>query len=344
MSADRLLSMLLLLQTRGRMSARRLADELGVSVRTAYRDLDRLQASGVPVYAEQGRTGGYRLLDGYRTHLTGLSEREARVLFLAGLPAPAADLGLAAEVAAARLKLLAALPAALREEATRTDAVFHLDAPGWYQEADATPFLPLLVDAVLSRRAVDVRYRRWREPQEVDRRLRPYGLVLKSGTWYLVAGVNGRAATFRIAQVLDAVVTDEHFDRPEDFVLREYWAFHLADFRARRHTGTATVRVSPRGRERLADNVPAEVLRAFEATAAPVGDDGWTEAVIPTESTGHACGELLRLGADVEVVAPEELRRAMTDAVTALARTYGLGRPAAGCCTETVNKQGISPK
>ncbi|MCB5163762.1 YafY family transcriptional regulator [Streptomyces bambusae] len=330
MSADRLLSMMLLLQTRGRMSARRLADELGVSVRTAYRDLDRLQASGVPLYAEQGRTGGYQLLDGYRTHLTGLSEGEARALFLAGLPAPAADLGLASEVAAARLKLLAALPAALREEATRTDAVFHLDAPGWYQETDAVPFLPLLVDAVLTRRAVDVRYRRWREPQEVDRRLHPYGLVLKSGTWYLVAAVDGRAGTFRIAQVLDAVVTGEHFERPEDFVLREYWATYLDDFQGRRYTGTATIRLSPRGRRRLADNVPPEVLRACEATAAPVGDNGWIEAVIPTESTGHACGELLRLGADVEVVAPDELRRAMTDAVTALARIYAHGRPAAG--------------
>ncbi|MFC8073934.1 helix-turn-helix transcriptional regulator [Streptomyces sp. NPDC057307] len=323
MSADRLLSMLLLLQTRGRMSARRLADELEVSVRTAYRDLDRLRASGVPVYAEQGRTGGYQLLDGYRTRLTGLSEREARVLFLAGLPAPAADLGLADEVAATRLKLLAALPADLRDEATRTDAVFHLDAPGWYREAEATPYLPLLVDAVFSRRAVDVRYRRWREPREVERRLYPYGLVLKSGTWYLVAAAEGRTATYRITQVLDAALSDEHFERPQDFVLGEYWSSYLDGFETRRYTGTATIRLSPRGRERLAANVPAEVVRAFAATAGPVGGDGWSEAVIPTESTEHACGELLRLGTDVEVVAPEELRRAVADTAYALARTYG---------------------
>ncbi|MER8046840.1 WYL domain-containing protein [Streptomyces sp. NPDC094032] len=326
MSADRLLSMLLLLQTRGRMSARRLAEELGVSVRTAYRDLDRLQATGVPLYAEQGRTGGYQLLDGYRTRLTGLSEREARVLFLAGLPTPAADLGLAEEVAAARLKLLAALPVGLREEATRTDAVFHLDAPGWYGEPEATPYLPLLVEAVFGRRAVDVRYRRWREPQEVDRRLHPYGLVLKSGTWYLVAASAGRtAATYRISQILDATPADEHFDRPEDFALAAYWTSYLDDFAARRYTGTATIRLSPRGRERLAANVPPEVLRAFEATATEAGADGWTEAVIPTESTEHARGELLRLGVDVEVLAPEALRSAMAEAVGALARTYGHG-------------------
>ena len=179
--------MLLLLQTRGRLSAGQLAAELGISVRTAYRDLARLQAAGVPLYAETGQHGGYRLVEGYRTRLTGLSGGEARALFLAGLPAPAADLGLAEEVAAARLKLLAALPAELREQATRTAEVFHLDAPGWYQEAEAQPHLTVLMDAVVAQHAVDVGYRRWRAPQEVRRRLRPYGLVLKSGVWYLVA-------------------------------------------------------------------------------------------------------------------------------------------------------------
>lgn len=324
MSAGRLLSLLLLLQSRGRMSARSIADELGVSVRTAYRDMGRLQAAGVPVYAEPGRGGGYQLLDGYRTRLTGMSEGEARALFLAGLPGAAADLGLAAEVTAARLKLLAALPVALREEAARTAAVFHLDAPGWYREPEQTPFLPVLVDAVLTRRAVDVRYRRWRAPQEVDRRLRPYGLVLKSGVWYVVAASERRVATYRVTQVLDAVLSDEPFDRPLDFDLGAYWASYLDDFRAHLHSGTATVRLSPRGRRRLPDHVPPDVVRAVDSTATAVGDDGWVEAVIPIESTGHACGELLRLGVDVEVVAPAELRRAMADTVGVLARAYGV--------------------
>ncbi|MFD0415541.1 helix-turn-helix transcriptional regulator [Streptomyces sp. NPDC127108] len=324
MSAGRLLSLLLLLQSRGRVSARGIADELGVSVRTAYRDVARLQEAGVPVYAEPGRRGGYQLLDGYRTRLTGLSEGEARALFFAGLPGPAAELGLAAEVTAARLKLLAALPAGPREEAARTATVFHVDAPGWYREPEEAPHLPLFVDAVLARHAVDVRYRRWRAPQEVSRRLRPYGLVLKSGTWYLVAASGSRTATYRVTQVLDATPTDERFDRPRDFDLGAYWASYLDDFQSRRHTGTATIRLSPHGRRRLPDNVPPDVARAVDATATPVGDDGWVEAVIPTESTAHACGELLRLGVDVEVVAPAELRRAMAATVTALARTYGV--------------------
>ncbi|MBH5336181.1 WYL domain-containing protein [Streptomyces pactum] len=325
MSAGRLLSVLLLLQARGGMSARRIAGELGVSVRTAYRDLARLQAAGVPVRAEPGRGGGYRLVDGYRTRLTGMSEGEARALLFAGLPGPAAELGLAEEVAAARLKLLAALPAGLREEVDRVAAVFHLDAPGWYREPERTPHLPLFVDAVLAGRAVDVRYRRWRAPQEVCRRLRPYGLVLKSGTWYLVAATEKGIATYRVAHVLDAAPADELFDRPADFDLGAHWAAYLDDFRARRHTGTATIRLSPKGRRRLPDNLPPEVVRAVDATATAVGDDGWVEAVIPVEGTEHACGELLRLGVDVEVVAPAGLRRAMTATVTALARAYGTG-------------------
>ncbi|MFE2124761.1 helix-turn-helix transcriptional regulator [Streptomyces amritsarensis] len=329
MSAGRLLSVLLLLQSRGRMSARAIAEELGVSVRTAYRDVERLQGAGVPVCAEPGRGGGYRLLDGYRTRLTGMSEGEARSLLFAGLPGAAADLGLAAEVSAARLKLLAALPAGPRAAAARTAAVFHVDAPGWYREPEQTPYLPLFVEATLTQRVVDTRYRRWRAPQEVSRRLRPYGLVLKSGVWYVVAAAENAtatptAATYRVAQVLDASLSGERFERPRDFELGEYWASSLADFEARRYTGTATVRLSPRGRRRLPDNVAPQVVRAVDATATAVGADGWVEAVVPTESIAHACGELLRLGTDVEVVAPAELRRAMADTVGALARAYGV--------------------
>ncbi|MFJ9939547.1 helix-turn-helix transcriptional regulator [Streptomyces erythrochromogenes] len=337
MSAGRLLSVLLLLQSRGRMSARAIAEELGVSVRTAYRDVERLQGAGVPVCAEPGRGGGYRLLDGYRTRLTGMTQGEARALLFAGLPDAAADLGLAAEVSAARLKLLAALPAGAREEAARTATVFHVDAPGWYREPEQTPYLSLFADATLTRRVVEARYRRWRAPQEVSRRLRPYGLVLKSGVWYVVAatedvtgtgtgtGTAGATpATYRVAQVLDATLSDERFDRPRDFELGAYWASYLADFAARRYTGTATIRLSPRGRRRLPDNVAPEVVRAVDATATAVGTDGWVEAVVPTESAAHACGELLRLGTDVEVLAPAVLRRAMADTVGALARAYGV--------------------
>jgi predicted DNA-binding transcriptional regulator YafY len=340
MVAGRLLSMLLLLQTRGRLSAPQLAGELGISVRTAYRDLARLQAAGVPLYAETGQHGGYRLVEGYRTRLTGLTSGEARALFLAGLPSPAADLGLADEVAAVRLKLLAALPAELTEQAAGTAAVFHLDAPGWYQEPEALPWLTLLLDAVISRRVVDVRYRRWKAPQEVSRRLRPYGLVLKSGVWYLVAAAeqqdteqqnteqqdtkqqDARISTYRVTQFQRITATQGSFQRPKSFDLEEHWTAYLADFEARRFTGTATVRISPDGRARLPDLADPAVVRAVHETSSPPGDDGWVEATIPIESVPHAGQELLRLGAEVEVLAPEQLRQHLAAIVHTLDRRY----------------------
>jgi len=188
MRSSRLLSLLLLLQNRGRMSAAQLAAELGVTARTIYRDVEALAAAGVPIYAEQGPTGGYQLMDGYRTRLTGLTVDEAESLFLTGLPQPAAELGLGAQVAAAELKLMAALPTPYRDASLRIRQRFHLDAPGWYREPDAVPHLLAVAEALWQDQIIEVRYRRWSpRPGEVTRRLHPLGLVLKAGVWYLIA-------------------------------------------------------------------------------------------------------------------------------------------------------------
>lgn len=189
MRASRLLSILLLLQTRGRMTADQLAGELEVSVRTVYRDVESLAAAGVPLYADRGPRGGYQLLDGFRTRLTGLTSDEADSLFLAGMPGPAADMGLGTVLAAAQLKLLAALPPELRDRAGRIRERFHLDAPGWFRRAEPTPHLAAVADAVWQQRRVRVRYLRWNRGGllPVDRTLEPLGVVLKAGSWYLIA-------------------------------------------------------------------------------------------------------------------------------------------------------------
>lgn len=324
MRASRLLSLLLLLQTRGRMTARELADELEVSVRTIYRDAESLSAAGIPLYADAGLGGGYQLLDGYRTRLTGLTGDEAEALFLAGLPGPAAELGLGTVVTAAALKLRAALPPELRDRADLIRQRFHLDAPGWYRDADRVPYLAAVASAVWEQRQVRVTYRRWREPTEVTRDLRPYGVVLKAGTWYLVAGSADRpeARTYRVNQVLDLVTLDDGFARPDGFDLAAYWQAHIADFRTRLYTGEAVIRLSAAGRRRLAELAAGPVTDAVDRTAGAPDDDGWVTATIPIESMPQAESDLLRLGPQVEVRSPAELRDRIAAAARGLAALY----------------------
>jgi predicted DNA-binding transcriptional regulator YafY len=310
--SSRLLSILLLLQTRGRMTAAQLAEVLEVSVRTVYRDVEALSTAGVPLYGDAGHAGGYRLLDGYRTRLTGLTTDEAEALFLAGAPGPAAELGLGPYLAAAQLKVRAALPAELREHADRISGRFHLDAPGWYTDADETPFLHTVADAVWHNRVLYAIYRRWREPTDVERRLEPYGLVLKAGRWYVVAGPGPR--TFRVDQILELTASDsdEEFTRPDDFDLAAYWTAHQRDFHHRLYRSEAVVRLAP----------GATLARAVSVNG-QTESDGWTLMSVPIESVEHAHGEFLRLGTDIEVLSPPELRDRIARTVAELAETYG---------------------
>ncbi|MFF9425390.1 helix-turn-helix transcriptional regulator [Streptomyces sp. NPDC014746] len=315
MKSSRLLSILLLLQTGGRTTAARLAEELGVSVRTVYRDVEALHAAGVPLYGDAGHRGGYQLLPGGRTRLTGLFAPEAEALVLSGMPGAAEGLGLGPHFADARLKLRAALPPALREHVDRLAARFHIDAPGWYDEGDEVPFLPEVADAVRAGRVLEVRYRRWKEPTDVDRRLEPYGLVLKAGRWYLIAGPGPR--TYRVDQILALTVTDDEAAIPADFDLAAHWRASRSDFHRRLHRGEAVVRISARGAARLT----GAAARALADTGVPE-PDGWTRAVLPVESPEHAHDTFLGLGAEVEVLAPEDLRDRIASTVRTLARRY----------------------
>ncbi|MFD6967321.1 helix-turn-helix transcriptional regulator [Streptomyces sp. NPDC059949] len=319
MRADRLLSLLLLLQNRGRMTAPELAAELEVSVRTVYRDIDALGASGVPVLADRGPAGGYRLTDGYRTRLTGLTDTQAGSLFLAGAPGPARELGLGADLAAAQLKLQAALPAALAGRARQIRDRFHLDAPAWFREADPVPHLAQIAQAVWDQRLLHAHYRRPRG--EVRRELRPLGLVLKGGIWYLVAAAEEAVRTYRVSRFLAVETAPDGFERPAGFELAAYWQESTGRLDAALHQQTAELRLSPLGQRLLPMRFGAAGARAL-ADAGPADADGWVRLRLPVESEAVAVGDLLRLGAEAEVLGPPGLRRALAETVTALAGRY----------------------
>jgi predicted DNA-binding transcriptional regulator YafY len=321
MRASRLLSLLLLLQIRGRMTAQQLAGELEVSVRTIYRDAEALSAAGIPLYGEAGHAGGYQLLGGYRTRLTGLTAAEAEALFLSGLPGPAAELGLGSVLAAATLKLRAALPASLRESADRLTERFYLDAPGWYRRPEDVPHLPAVASAVWDRQVIQVTYRRWREPAEVTRRLEPHGLVLKAGTWYVVARCDGAMRTYRVDQIVAATPCGCGFTAEPGFDLAGYWHGYLADFHRQLHTGHAVIRLSDNGVRRMRHLLSAAAVAAVQ-TAGVADAGGWVRARVPIESADLALADFLRLGADIEILEPAELREQAARTIRAMVAIY----------------------
>ena len=320
MRASRLLSLLLLLQTRGRLTAQELAQELEVSVRTVYRDVEALGAAGVPLFADRGPTGGYQLLDGYRTRLTGLTGDEAASLALAGMPGPAAELGLGAALAAAQLKLQAALPASLRDRTERVGERFHLDPSGWDRERDDVQHLAAVAGAVWEERRIAVTYERWdRSANETT--LEPLGLVLKTDAWYLVARGADKVRTYRVSRLRALTPLDETFDRPADFDLADFWRSWSERFQASLYHGEATVRFSPRAQQLLFLLGP-HVYRAARERAEAPDADGWIRTTIPIESLQHAEVDLLRFGAEAEILAPTELRERLAAAAEAMIRRY----------------------
>ena len=319
MRASRLISLLLLLQSRGTMTAAELARELEVSERTVYRDVEALSAAGVPVYAEQGRHGGYRLVDGYRTRLTGLSREEAEALFLSGLPGPAGDMGLGDAVAAAQLKVLAALPSTFRDASTRAGQRFHLDAPGWFGSADPPPLLEELAQAVWRDETLEIDYRR---RDEVTRTVQPYGLVLKNGVWYLVARVRDRHLTYRVEKITAVRPLGETFDRDEEFDLPGHWAEQAEAFLRSMLREEITVRLSPLGMRRLRYVVEPYAAERAAADAGEPDEDGWVTTTLPVESPVVAHTELVRLGPEVEVLEPAELRDRLRETAEAVVALY----------------------
>lgn len=312
MRASRLLSILILLQLRRRLTAADLAAEFEVSERTIYRDIDALSAAGVPVYGDRGPGGGFQLVDGYRTQLTGLSAGEAEAATMIGLPGPAAELGLGAATEAARRKLLAAMPGGGAARADRMATRFHLDAVDWYRGGDALPHLPKIARAVLDQHVLTMRYESWRGVR--DWTVEPLGLILKAGIWYLAARGVGKVRIFRVSNIEQSDMLDDSFDRPLDFDLAVWWRSEQARFEAELFATHAAVRASAEGCKRLTAQSP----RGAEAVAGagPPDAQGWRAMAMRIEDSEHGARNMLALGAEVEVIAPDSFRHR----IAALAR------------------------
>ncbi|MEP3890314.1 MAG: YafY family protein [Hellea sp.] len=314
MKASRLLSILMILQARKHRTADQLAEELEVSARTIHRDVDELSAAGVPIYAERGRQGGFRLLDGYQTRLTGLDADEASALMLSGIGTALDDLGLKEAMSQTERKLMAALPEPLRVKAAVVATRFHLDPLGWYRQKDVTPFVRQIAKAVWADQRISISYEGWKG--RVKRDLDPIAIVLKAGIWYLI----GRAETirvYRIANVRDLNLSGETFNRPSDFDVSGFWADWTQKFETRIRSNRARLRVTERGL-RLLTNMGLNLIEI-----SPVKDrPDFSDIVLAVEDETSAVREILSLGAEAEVIDPPTLRNAVQSEISKLMKIY----------------------
>jgi predicted DNA-binding transcriptional regulator YafY len=282
-----------------------------------YWDVEALLAAGVPLWTEQGRAGGIRLIDGWRTKLDGLTGREAAAIFAVGVPEPLAELGLGSSLVAARAKVLAGLPVQLREYASRIADRFHLDAPGWFHHVEETSQLTTVADAVASSRRLRMDYRRG--ATVVSRELDPLGLVVKAGVWYLVARLGEDLRTYRVARIMSATVLSEEFTRPPDFTLATWWAKASARFERSLLRETVRLKLSRHALKAL------RTVTDEDSAATAIATAGHRTRTVGVRWTWRwkACRwpppNCSRWGVGVEVVAPEALRTALAELGLAIA-------------------------
>jgi predicted DNA-binding transcriptional regulator YafY len=317
MRADRLLSILLLLQVHQRITAQELAKRLEVSERTIHRDMEALSAAGIPVTADRGVGGGWSLLEEYRTNLTGLTETEARTLFFTRPARLLEDLGLHEASEAALIKLHAALPSIQRDNAERAYQCIHVDTTGWKNPDEAVPYLPILQEAIWQERKLQLTYLR---PDDaiVERLIDPLGLVAKGSTWYLVAAVDGEYRTYRVSRIQAACKTDQHCERPKGFHLAKHWEQSAAHFRANLPRFPVKLLVDPTiiGYMRIVSRY-SRIEQVGEAQA-----DGRVEVSMLFEGEQIAREYILGFGVKIEVIEPRSLRKQVIQAAKDIVSFY----------------------
>ncbi|MFC8829295.1 helix-turn-helix transcriptional regulator [Streptomyces sp. NPDC057137] len=326
MKSDRLLSILLLLQTRGLVPASELAERLEVSVRTVYRDVEALSAAGIPVYAERGRHGGIALLPGFRTDVTGLTADESRALFVLAARGAHSALGLDQALGSALRKVMAALPAPHRPAAERTSRRIIVDPERWMRAGRPAVDLDVLNTAVFADRRLRLSYRHSGTTETRTYTVDPYGLVVKAGVWYLVADHRGVPGLYRADRVRDATLTDAPVRRRDGVELGDVWDL----LRRKVELRPADIEVTARVRVTRLDmflRIQAAQLTDEEPVVEASGE--WARlALVFTEL--RAVRALLAFGENVEVLSPPEARDVLAGAAAAVTELYGGSHPAPG--------------
>jgi predicted DNA-binding transcriptional regulator YafY len=317
MRADRLLSILLLLQMQQRITARELSKRLEVSERTIHRDMEALSTAGIPVTAERGINGGWSLLEAYRTNLTGLNEAEIHALFLTQPNRLLTDLGLHKAADAAIIKLLAALPSISRRDAEYVHQRIYIDPASWHPTEENISSLATLQKAVLQERKLLFTYQRDGN-STFERQVDPLGLVAKGSTWYLIAAIEGEIRSYRVSRIQTARVLDEPCLRPHDFDLADYWAQSSTRFVANLPRYRVTVRIAP---ELLEHIYHAGRYAKIESTDPP-DVNGWLLLRLQFEMEESACGYLLSFGPRVDIIEPVELRDKVIELAKSVVEFY----------------------
>jgi predicted DNA-binding transcriptional regulator YafY len=321
MRSDRLLSILLLLQTRGRLSARELAKRLEVSERSIYRDVDALSAAGASIYTERGRNGGCELLEGFRSDLTGLTADEARALFVFTGRGMLEDLWLESQLRAALRKLLASLPVPHRPGAERAQPRVVVDPRGWLRPTEELPHLATVQDAVWRDRRLRMRYRSSGTIQPKEHVVHPFGLAAKAGLWYLIAAETDEPRLYRVSRIEAAEALDEPAHRPADLDVEALWEELRRRIEERRPGVEVTLRVHPARVEMLLRVCAAHLLDPARREPNP-DPTGWIVLHLRFNGEGAARGALLGFGAKVEVLSPELVRQDFANAARAISHLY----------------------
>lgn len=317
MRADRLLTILMLLQVSRRLSTREIAGRLEVSERTVHRDMEALSAMGVPVVADRGVKGGWRLLTDYRSDLTGLNEDEVAALFVPASERLLKDLGLSTTARSALTKLLASLPETRRRQADRVRERLLIDSSGWRQSPEGLPLFQVLQEAVFQDRRLSMRYERG-DGEVVERVVDPLGLVAKGSTWYLVAACDAEIRTYRAARIQSAEVLADACSRPEDFDLAAFWAQSSREFVSNLPEFRLVGRVAPDLLPRL------KWIGRFSKVEVvdPPDSDGWSRVTVRVQTAEEAREYALGLGSRFEVLEPASLRQAVLQEARAVLLAY----------------------